>query len=254
VQPWKDAVLDRGKFFNDGGWWEHTKPTPEVPILRFWYDEQMQKELTKLYNTDVAAAQGQGLQMFPQYVDLLKEFKVATLADLQTLNTDVTAQDINRELGKLAFGMNVCRMLLKAKAVGISQVWLWPGRELKEQEGLIRLWTVGLDVAMDMKSLVNFIESTLRTGPRYFTIEGIKIQYPYVGYNVEPMLRVQMLLTSATFIEAKAGTLDNGTVGGNVVNTYNLKGGANAAKPPPEAPTGLEAWWKWFLRDILYIK
>ena len=60
--------------------------------------------------------------------------------------------------------------------------------------------------------------------------------------------------TAAGFIEAKAGTLDNGTVGGNVVNTYNLKGGANAAKPPPEAPTGLEAWWKWFLRDILYIK
>lgn len=248
VQPWKDAVLDRGKFFNDGGWWEHTKPSEEVPILRFWYDEQVQKELTKLYTE---AQNVPGLQQFPQYVDLIKEFKVATLADFQ--NRDVSAQEVNKELGKLAFGMNVCRMLFKAKAKVINQVWLWPGRELKEHEGLIRMWTVGLDVGMDMKSLVTMIEENLRTAPRFFTIEGIKIQYPYVGYNVEPVLRVQMLLTSSSFVEAKAGT-DEGGTSGNVVTTFGLNGKGKTPPPKEEPPTGFWAWWKWFKTDILYFK
>ena len=247
VQPWKDAVLDRGKYFNDGGWSEHTRPGDDVPILRFWYDEQLQKELGKLYTEAQVVP---GLQQFPQYEELIKELKVATLAEFQ--NRDVTASDVNKELSKLAFGMNVCRMLFKAKASVINQVWLWPGRELKEQEGLVRFWTLGLDIGMDMKALVRFIEDNLRTAPRYFNIEGIKIQYPYVGYNVEPVLRVQMLLTTATFVEAKAGTVEGaaGPAGtpNNVVANFALKGGEAKVV---EEPTGLAAAWKWFKRTVL---
>jgi hypothetical protein len=253
VQPWKESVLDRGKYFNDGKWFEHTAPSDDVPILRFWYDEQMRKEFTKLYTE---FSQTQGLTQAPPYEQIVKQFGVATLQDLE-LRSDITARDINRELGRIACGMNVCRMLMKAKANYIIGVWLWPGRELKENDGLLRMWTLGLDFGMPMKDFVNFIDNNLRTADRYFNIEGLKIDYPYVGYNVEPVLHVQMLLTYATFVEGKSGTGENAEIGApvganpnDIINNNRLR---NA--PEPEEPvTGWYAWWLWFKRDILFLR
>lgn len=253
VQPWKEAVLDRGKYFNDGEWWKHTEPADDVAILRFWYDEQMKKDLTSLYT---AIQQTPGIQQYPtDYNAILKEFGVLTLPDFR--GEEVTKKDVNRELGKLATGIQAYKMLLKAKVSYISHVWLWPAREIKEHDGVLRLWTFGLDFGIDMKGLANFIDNDLRTASRFWNIEGIKIQYPYVGYNVEPVLRVQMLLTSASFVAAKSGTDDNvpiaasrGATPGTVVNTLGLKN----APPKAEEPTGFWAWWKWFKTDILYLR
>jgi len=251
VEPWKEAVLERGKYFNDANWKDHTKPADDVPILRFWYDEQLRKDITKLYTE---FQQSPGLQA-PPVEQLLAQFNVMTL---DKLPGEADATLINRELGKFAFGAQTCRMLVKAKAAYISQVHLWPGRELKVHEGMLRLWTVGLEFGMNMRDFVNFVDNNLRTADRYFNIDGIKIEYPYVGYNTEPMLRIQMLLTTAYFVEDKAGIADGAdigavAVGGNptaLAAQMNLRGTPTA---PVVEETGFWAWWRWFRTDILYM-
>lgn len=246
VQPWKESVIERGKYFDDGGWREHEKPADDVPILKFWYTKELQTQFTKLYTE---FSQTPGLVQYPPYEQLIKEFRVRELSDFP--NGEMQLKDVNQELSKVAFGMQVCRMMMKAKTNYLSHVFLWSPRETKEQDGLIRLWTIGLDFGMDMKTLTNFVDNTLRTSNRYFTLEGIKIQYPYVGYDVEPVLRVQMLLTTATFVEAKSGTGDteegsatSGNRPGDVVNRLGLN--KNAPPPPPE-PTGFQKVYRWFL-------
>jgi hypothetical protein len=255
VQPWKDEVLERGKYFNDSGWREGTKPPEDVAILRFWYDKQLKEEVTKIY-TDVF--QANGLYQVPPMDVLLKEFRVQTLEEYQ--GRDMTRQDVNRELANLAFGNQICRMMAKAKVSYLSHVYLWPGRELKEHEGLLRFWTVGLEFGMNMRDLVNFVDNNLRTADRYFNIEGIKIQYPYVGYNVEPMLNVQMIVTMARFIENKSGTGDDEALAGvasganpqSVVTNFGLKNNKTPAAVVEE-PTGFAAFWKWFKRNVLFM-
>lgn len=254
VQPWKDAVLERGKYFDDSGWREGTKPPEDVAILRFWYDKQLKEEVNKLY-TEVF--QANGLYQVPPADVLIKEFQVKTLEDYQ--GRDVTREDVTRELASLAFGNQVCRMMAKSKAAYLAHVYLWPGRETKENDGLLRYWTFGIEFGMNMKDFVNFVDNNLRTADRYFNIEGIKIQYPYVGYNVEPVMNVQMLVTMARFISRKSGTGDDESLAGvasganpqSVVNNFNLNN--RGASTILEEPTGFAAFWKWFKRNVLYM-
>lgn len=253
VQPWKDAVIDRGKFFNDGNWKEHTRPSEDVPILRFWYDEQLRKDITKLYTE---FQQNPGLQV-PSVDVLIKQFGVATLDQLPG---EADAVLVNRELGNFAFGAQTCRMLMKAKASYIAQVNLWPGRELKGHEGMLRFLTIGLEFGMNMRDFVNFVDNNLRTADRFFAIDGLKIDYPYVGYNTDPILHIQMLLTTSYFVEEKAGISEGtdvlpvmgpGTNPNAIANQMNLKNGSTAA--PIVEETGFWAWWRWFRTDILYM-
>lgn len=252
VQPWKEAVLDRGQYFSLGDWREHTQPGEDVPILRFWYDEQLRKDITKLYTE---FSQTPGMQT-PPVDQLLTQFGVLTL---DKLPGETNVGIVNRELGKFAFGAQVCRMLTKSKASYISQVNLWPGRELKPHEGMLRLWTVGLEFGMNMRDFVNFVNRDLRTSDRYFNIDAIKVDYPYVGYNTEPILRIQMLLTMAEFIEEKAVFAEGADVGpamapganpNALANQMNLRG---TPTTPVEEESGFWAWWRWFRTDILYM-
>lgn len=257
VQPWKEAVLERGEFFNDAGWREGTKTPEDVAILRFWYDEQIKKERNDLYTK---FSQVQGLLQVPPYDQIFTQFGVQTIEDFQ--GRDITRQDVNRELAEFAFGTKVCNMLLDAKAAYINQVWLWPGRELTDHDGLLRLWTVGLDFGMNMRDFTRFVDDRLRTADRYFNIEGIKIEYSYVGYNVEPLLNIKMLLSMARFVEAKSGTGDDATIPATAVpmgaNPNSVASGlglnkGGAVSQPLEEPTGFAAFWRWFKRNVLYM-
>ena len=63
--------------------------------------------------------------LFPQ--DIRQSLAVPTLDSLAA--ADVNEQEVNQWLGRLAFGIKTCELLLDAKASVINQVSLWaPGQ------------------------------------------------------------------------------------------------------------------------------
>jgi hypothetical protein len=200
VQPWTDAMAERGKFFNFGNWYDHEAPPKEGPILKFWYDEQSNKMIYALYKTVSESMAGGGWGLFPP--DIRQELDVASLDDWT--GKDVTEQDVDSELGRLAFGISACKMLLDAKAYSINKVLIWEVRQDPTYGNLVRFRTLGLSFSMTMKDFVNFLEQ-LRTSDRYFSVDGLDIRYPYVAYNTEPRLEVDMLLSQARYAPPREG-------------------------------------------------
>jgi len=256
VQPWNEAIIDRGRYFTFSNWLDHEKPSKEEPILRFWYDRQVQAMLTKLYSD---LAQAPGLTYYPQYNEVINMFRIPTLEDWK--GVEVTEREINTELSQLAFGINAMKLLATNRATAIESVTLWPVRQVKEQEGLLRLRTTGMKFRMNMRDFTRFIDNTLRTGDRYFTIDGIKIIYPYIAYNIEPQLQVEMLLTQATFVESAlnseggARTINPANANpADVTSGLNLNRKAGAGQIPIEEDGAITRAWKWFKLNVLFMK
>ncbi len=92
----------------------------------------------------------------------------------------------------------------------------------------------------------------LRQEPRYFSIEAIKISYPYIAYAMEPQLDVQFLLTQANYrapdderLEMTARTTTTGTPA-RVVDR-------DRTRAIDVQPNMLQRIWIWFRRNILYM-
>lgn len=263
IQPWRDAFAQRTTFFNWGGWGTHEPIPQEGPILRFWYEEQTNKVLMALYEK-VGETLG-NYALFPN--DIRVDLGVLT-AD--NLHGDATEQDIMQELIKLSYGVSMCELLLDAKATSIQHVYLWPVRQDPAHNEMIRLRTMGLAFTISARDLVSFIEEQFRLANRFFNIDGIRITYPYIAYNTEPQLQVEMLVTQGNFVKRASGTPAAPT---QVAAAPRAPGAAAAdvyaASGIPDAPEGFGSRraqqeevkepgvfgraWKWFKRHYLYM-
>ncbi|HOK08404.1 MAG TPA: hypothetical protein PLT82_03525 [Candidatus Hydrogenedens sp.] len=246
VVPWEETVKQRSAFFNLSNWTEHEVPPKEGVILKFWYEEQAQKMIKQLYEK-VGEKMGR-YDLFPQ--DIRKSLGVPTLDEIS--RQDVTEQVVNRALAKLAFGIKMCEFLLDSKMASIDDIVFWqPINQAPEFEKLLSFYLFGIRCTMNMKDFVNFVEEKLRLSNRYFNINCIRIQYPYIAYNVEPLLQIEMIISQANYNPPKE-------VGADIRLQYQAQMGAGApgrkgatATTTTEEPGFFGKAWKWFKRNIL---
>jgi hypothetical protein len=210
-------------------------------MLKFWYTEESEKMLRDLY-TKVYQKMG-GYERFPQ--------NIRNIMNVQTSDEwgdkDPAPFEVEINLAYLSFAQSLTNFLLEeAKVTSVSAMSMWPRRAPGAFMGLLGLQTVGLQVTMTAKDLVNMLDK-LRQEPRYFSIEALKITYPYIAYNVEPQLNVSFLLTQAMYIKPVDAEEKPGAVGG-------MAAGRQAARPTTttvEEPGMFSKAWIWFKQTVL---
>ncbi|MGC8737096.1 MAG: hypothetical protein ACP5UA_00455 [Candidatus Hydrogenedens sp.] len=247
VIPWEDALKKRSSFFNLSNWTDHEVPPKEGVILKFWYEEQAQKMVKQLYEK-VGEKMGR-YDLFPQ--DIRKSLGVLSLDEIS--RTDVTEELVNRQLAKLAFGIKMCEYLLDSKMVSIDDIVFWPPiSQHPDFEKLLSFFVFGVRCNMTMKDFVNFVEQKLRLADRYFHINALRIQYPYIAYNVEPLLQIEMVISQANYKPPQEVSID-------IQLQYQTQMGAGGQrrqsvnKDTSAEQAGFFAKaWKWFKRYILY--
>ena len=256
VQPWRSAREDRAKFFNFGGWYDIDIKQDDDRILKFWYTEESNAMLMELYKK-VYEKMG-GYDRFPY--DLRGMLNVAKEEDWTGQN--VTQEQIDLALRTLQFGINLSEYLLKAEISSLSNVVLWPRRFPEAHQKMLGLQTVGLRFTMTARDLVRFLEA-LRQETRYFSVDAIRVIYPYISYAGEPQLDVRLLLTQANYRAPQdEGTPGTPGVGAAPGATFGA-GGAPMVIPPREIdpermrrqqePGPLGRFWRWFKRTVLYM-
>lgn len=258
--PWQQAVESRTGYFNDGGWYVAEKPPEDVPILRFWYGETANKMILDIYQKMVEAR----LSYFP--VDLYSQFNVVRAEEWQGLN--VKRWEAVKNLANLAFGISALQMLLDAKATRIDTVVLWPLQDKAKHNNLLKSRTIGMRFAITMENLVKLLEK-LRQADQYWSVDALKIEYPYLAYPAEPQLTVQMLLTQLAAKpkpQAAAGAVAPGALGAPAATPGLLPSPAlstpQALFSMQDRPMGLPVKtaepgflakaWKWFKRTYFY--
>jgi hypothetical protein len=251
LQPWRGAREERAGYFNYGDWYDHEKPAKDSDrMVKFWYGDTANKMVQDFY--------GELYKKYGRYDTYPQDFRNAlgVATDQEWQGRDVTDAEVIRNLDKLAYGLSVCRLLLKYNVPQVTQIRMWPPRITNEYEQMLIGQTVGLQFTVSTKDLVKMLDD-LRTGDRYFSVDALKITYPYIAYNVEPQLQVSMLLSQANYRKAF------------IEKSEGDKGGAGGAKPggavasivptrPPAAPLAPEPGavgkvWKWIKNNLLYM-
>lgn len=261
--PWTEAVTERTKFFNLGGWYAHERPPENVPILRFWYGDAANKQINDVYQK-LGNSANLGYGRFP--MDLYTTFGVPRMEDYSGYN--VRRPEVNRALGRLAFGISAMEMLADANASLISEIVIWPNQEKPEHSGLLISRTVGFSFSISMEDLVTLLEK-LRTEERYFSVDAIQMDYPYILYPQEPQLQVKMLLTQVTAKPKPAGAAPGAAPGAAALaaapttlaaaagprsaqQLFQLEGFDRNRAVKVEEPGFFSKAWKWFKRFYLY--
>jgi len=184
VQPWTEAVVARGPFFNLGDL--AIEDIPDQDMLKFFYEKRSAKLLEDLHGKVQAAR---------CYYPTPTRFGAPDAQDYPTMNK----QQVRTALWVINFGSTLVDMLVKAKAAEITRVVVWPSRF--EYDDLLSMRTAGLEFKITMENFVKFVEDELRTADRYFNINAISIQNRYLRSPQKPLLEVRMLLTQARFRE-----------------------------------------------------
>jgi len=260
VQPWNATLQARSARFDAAQWYEHPMyPDDGRQIVKFWFDERLNEQFTELYQQ---VRDTPGLYRFPTPNQVRTNLGIPTLQDLE--NQDLTRQQAYRHMRRLSLYHSVADLLLQSRASSINNIVLWPVRQVQEHNQLLNLQTVGLDFNMTARNFVQFVDNQLRTADRHFTIEGLQVAYPYIAYQDEPQLRIQMLLTRAQYrqqqreqvagVGADAPGAQPAAQPGSAVDLYSL-GQLNRQRrrevelPPEPGPIGKA--WRWFKRVVL---
>lgn len=260
IQPWTDALTERGRYFHFAGWFQHEQPPKEGPILKFWYDEQSNKLVWALYQK-VGERMGR-YDLFPQ--DIRAELGVPTVDDWAGI--DVNEGMVSMALGRLNFGIRVCEMLLDAKATRIGRVAIWPQRL---EDELLFKQTIGLSFSINARDFVRLVDDQLRTADRYFTIDALRITYPYIAYNMDPQLNVEMLVSMARYRPREetvggapgqtgdapaAGVAPPGSMPPRASQVFNDQGMRDRPRAQQQVvePGFFGKMWKMFKRYVLY--
>ncbi|NLV40187.1 MAG: hypothetical protein GXY15_03030 [Candidatus Hydrogenedentes bacterium] len=253
MQPWRDARTERSAYFSFGDWFDTEKPPVEARLRKFWYVEVTNKAIQDFW-TEVYA-KTRSYETFPQ--DVRKLFGVAAEQDWQ--GRDVTDAEIERNMFQLSFGLSACRFFLKNNVTQMSNMSIWPRRTAKEYGDMLAMQTLGAQLTIPARDLVKMFEE-LRMADRYFSVDGMKITYPYIAYNVEPQLQVQMLLTQANyrkqFVEGSdkadaAAPGAPGAPGAAPAGFAALQRPTDVQREPVAEPGAIGKAWKWFKRTVL---
>ncbi len=245
MQPWRAAREERATYFNYGDWYEIEVKPEETRMLKFWYDETSNQMVRDIY-LKVYERLGD-YSRFPQDIRLL--FNIAKEGDW--VGRDITWEEARVNLQVLAFARSLTDFLLDNNVSSVRQIEFWPRRIPQLYNELLVLQTLGLHITIQTRDLVRMFDA-LRQEPRYFSIEAIKISYPYIAYAMEPQLDVQFLLTQANYrapdderLEMTARTTTTGTPA-RVVDR-------DRTRAIDVQPNMLQRIWIWFRRNILYM-
>jgi len=250
LQPWRAAREERAGYFNYGDWFDHEKPAQDTArMVKFWYSDTANKMAQDFY--------GELYKKWQRYDTYPQDFRSAfgAASDQEWQGRDVAVADVNRNLDKLAYGLSACRLLLKYNVPQVTQMRLWPPRIADEFKQMMNAQTIGLQFIIATKDFTKMMDD-LRTGDRYFSVDALKITYPYIAYNVEPQLQVSMLLSQTRYRKAfiEKSETEQSAAGAAPAGAA----AATAMRPPPatvpvEEPGAVGKVWKWIKNNILYM-
>lgn len=248
MQPWRNAREERATFFSFGDWYDIDVTPDETRMLKFWYDETSNQMIRELY-TRVYERMGD-FSRFPQ--DIRASFNIAR--EEEWGGRDITWEEARVNLQVLAFAKSVTDFLLENNVTAVRHIEFWPRRTPQQFNELLVLQTLGLHIAIQTRDLVRMFDR-LRQEPRYFSVEAMKISYPYIAYAVEPQLDVRLLLTQANYrppdderLEVAARTAGPGAPSAPARIDRERTGRALDVQP-----NMLRRFWTWFRRNVLYM-
>lgn len=201
IAPLNDAVLVRSQFFNLRDFWVEEQIPEDVRVpMKFHYQRQ--------YREKEAALQQDAYAHIPPVAypfDLFTR-SFGAPAPEQLADASVSREDVQRWLTQINYGMAVTRLLIKANALAINDIVLWPPRD---EFGVLEMRTVGLSFQIRAEDLVAFLEA-LQGEDRYFNVNALRIRnsnllWPNAAGYGSPPLEVEMLLTLSRYDETKAG-------------------------------------------------
>lgn len=258
VQHLAEEVLRRSSFFNTADFLE-IDPIPQGRMLRFYYETEFNKMFTELRDE---VYKRNPYWQYPVY----STFGVPAPSELAGYSP--TAKEVTEWLKTYHFGCSMVRMMMKAKAQAVGDIELWPIRRAAEYSGLLDMRTTGITCTMTLADVVAFLDS-LRMENRYFSVDGISLQNPYLRWPQEPILEVQLLLTQAQFVEPTGEPTDKPEAPApgafaapgmprTPADFFSGQGfGLGRGGPtgrfqqlgPP--PTKFQQWWRWFRKNFL---
>lgn len=245
VQPLAEELGTRSTFFSIADMTE-IDPIPEGVMLKFYYEEQCNKMCADL--------QREAMTKGPYFTYPVNSI-FGAIPPGEFSRTTLNARKVKDNLRKIRFGISVTRMLMDANAVAIGGVEVWP--KYNAYDGLLEMHTAGLAFMMTAASLAEFLDG-LRAKDRYFSVNAISIQNPYLRYQYDPPLQVRMLLTQGEFLVnrsrpttdtpgASSRTAGRGIDRPEFVTTRSQR---QRQSPPP--PTRWEKTKKWLRNHYLW--
>ena len=267
VEPWSAALDERETYFHFGDWQEFPEYPGDGPILRFWYQDQVDEMRDEYYQMVY-----QQMGRYDLVPDLVQVMNIMTIDTWNMMDGD--EEFAHMELARLSFAMSFMEMLLDYDVQAVANFSMWPRDRGGANQLLVRQ-TVGLQVYVTPNNLVRLLEE-MRTADRYFSVDALKIAYPYVGYDVEPQLIVDLLVTQARFrmpeqtdtgMGLAMDTGGNGEQQGPQMPGMDMgmgpgmgpnmmfpgMGGQQQNMQPPPEPGVVERSWRWFKRHVLYM-
>jgi len=193
VGPLATELGDRSTYFSMGDSME-IDPVPDDVMLKFYYEEQFNKMFAELRQK--ATTKG-------PYFSYPMDTAFGAIPPNEFSDKPLNAKQVAANLRKVKFGVSIIEMLMDADAASINEISVWP--RYYDYGGQLEMHTVGLDFFMTMTRLVEFIDG-LRLEDRYFNVNGISIQNPYLRYQWDPPLQVRMLLTQAEYVIDRSRT------------------------------------------------
>lgn len=204
IDPWQRSVDDRKQYYTLGDAVQ-IEEVPEDKLARYHYEEQ--------YNKLLPALQQEVYDKGVYYQ--ITGFGVPAPPSLA--NTNISVEDVERWLRRIAFGGQTVRMLTDANARQIYAVELWPTRT---EQGVLRMHTVGLAFTMNLADLVAFVDKLTTDRRQFYDINAIWIANRNLVAATEPLLEVQMLLTQAEVIEGAKPQV-GGSTGSKVSSPFS---------------------------------
>jgi hypothetical protein len=275
VIPFTDDINSRAKYFGKAGWSDHEKYAKGEGIIKFWYSKKSEKMITDFYQQTVPAKLGGDavrIGRFPMPGVLMNMLGITNVEQWSGMN--VNEKTVHDELARLSYGLSACELIMDAKPTAIYNLAVG-GVYTKQAPGkLLKFRSLGYSMTMNMKSLVDFIES-LRMSDIYYSVDALSIKYANIAVAVEPQMNVQILITRATYEEPKAGVGTGGGAGGapgSAANVYQGSFGGGRMGPgmgrmgpgmgrmgpgmggggtPAQQPGAFKKAWKWFNRVFL---
>ncbi len=191
VNPWKEAVDQRGKYFNVGNFREFDPVPDEVLSYKLYYLERA----PEVYNSFNEYLRGEGKEGAVGVNLWFNAPPPERVTDLRPNKLEVGIW-----LAAMQFGHSFVKMFVDANVITLSQMRLWEPRVDRQ---LLTAYTAGVQFEMTMEDLVTFLDKLRFDRDRYFDVNGISIKNPYLmgAYADNPWLQVEMLVTTTEYIE-----------------------------------------------------
>ena len=262
TQPFMDAIKTRTKYFGKAGWSDHETYPKDGRIIKYWYSEESEKVIREFYQKTVPSTMAGNAVMsgrFPMPGPLSQMLNVANIDQWTGMN--VKEETVHQELAKLSYGLSACELMMKAKPLAIYEIAVGEEQTKRATQKLLKFRSIGYTTIMTMNTLVDFIES-LRMAPIYYSVDALSIKYANIASPQEPPMMVQILITRATYNEAKLGpgVKDSGIDGAadlfqrsigrrsaSAPGGFRGTGGGTAQAPP----SAMKKAWVWFNRVFL---